>query len=264
MKVGLSTQLGLGLPLERHMRIAAALRVQYLQVRLDDLDIQRSLRFDRINALEKLVRSLGLRLTAHLPFIDVNLASLNPEVLHASRRTVGKWFGVLGELGVETVVAHAGKLSGDYPQREIKRARANLIESARELSRKARAAGMLFTVENDHNRTDYLIAGRPREIKEVAKRAACGVTFDVGHANTLGQSHAFVGALGDLIGNVHLSDNDGSGDQHLLLGNGTVDFRKLISQLAKVDYQGSLIIEVRSMTYHRKSLARLRTILASV
>ena len=71
-----------------------------------------------------------------------------------------------------------------------------------------------------------------------------GLCFDAGHNNTLSPAgflllHTYPGRLFAL----HLHDNDGAKDQHLLPGEGSVDWRGFRAALQKTSYCGPLLLE---------------------
>ncbi|MCL4519387.1 MAG: sugar phosphate isomerase/epimerase [Thaumarchaeota archaeon] len=79
-----------------------------------------------------------------------------------------------------------------------------------------------------------------------------GLTLDVGHANLGGsenKSIAIIERFGKLIRHVHLHDNYGGNssadDLHLPLGDGTVDFRAIMTSLMSAGYDGTLTLEVK-------------------
>ncbi len=71
-----------------------------------------------------------------------------------------------------------------------------------------------------------------------------GVLFDAGHALIAGEDiSAAIGNLGDRLFHVHLSDNDGQCDQHLIPGQGNFDFQALVHALRLALYEGFLTAE---------------------
>jgi sugar phosphate isomerase/epimerase len=48
---------------------------------------------------------------------------------------------------------------------------------------------------------------------------------------------------------LHVQDNDGSGDQHSLPGDGTIDWKEFLDILREIDYKGELVLEA-----HHQSL----------
>ena len=71
-----------------------------------------------------------------------------------------------------------------------------------------------------------------------------GVCLDTGHANIAGTLHSLMDTVSSRIITVHLHDNDGSGDQHLVPGGGTIDWQAVRSALDSSPYEGPLMFEV--------------------
>ncbi|MCB2209957.1 sugar phosphate isomerase/epimerase [bacterium] len=71
-----------------------------------------------------------------------------------------------------------------------------------------------------------------------------GVLFDTGHALLAGEdTSTAICHLGDQLLHVHLSDNHGERDEHLVPGQGIFDFKALIRALRLTLYEGSLMAE---------------------
>jgi len=72
-----------------------------------------------------------------------------------------------------------------------------------------------------------------------------GVLMDNGHSNVMGEAAAdAVKKLGDKLFHVHLDDNDGLRDQHLVPGDGKFDFIPFIQTLRDIGYDGFLGVEL--------------------
>jgi sugar phosphate isomerase/epimerase len=83
-----------------------------------------------------------------------------------------------------------------------------------------------------------------------------GMTFDFGHANTLGIVNDFLPFVGK-ASHIHIHDNNGLSDQHLPLGEGTIDWSRVGSAIAR-DYSGVAVVEGRSIEEAKKSIAVYR------
>jgi len=72
-----------------------------------------------------------------------------------------------------------------------------------------------------------------------------GVVLDNGHSHVVGESAAgMVARLGDRLFHVHVDDNLGQRDQHLIPGDGTFEFVPFISALQQAGYTGFLTAEL--------------------
>jgi sugar phosphate isomerase/epimerase len=72
----------------------------------------------------------------------------------------------------------------------------------------------------------------------------------------------FVRAFPDRIHSAQLSDNRGRVDEHMAIGKGTIDFRRVLGALRRIDFAGPLIIELfdvpKKLASHRRLLVLLR------
>ena len=68
--------------------------------------------------------------------------------------------------------------------------------------------------------------------------------LDTGHVGVVGESLVdYVFQLGEKLGHIHVDDNDGTSDDHLPPGCGTINFDPFFCALKKSSYQGYLSIE---------------------
>jgi len=72
-----------------------------------------------------------------------------------------------------------------------------------------------------------------------------GLHLDFGHAN-FGHDKAqiFCRRLGKDIRHVHFSDNRGTADHHMPLGVGSIDWKKAVTALKRIAYDGTITLEV--------------------
>lgn len=78
-----------------------------------------------------------------------------------------------------------------------------------------------------------------------------GICWDFGHTNEqkLNQQVA-LRAIGHRLKNLHINDNSGIRDEHLLPFLGTINWNDIIPVLAEIDYDGDLTFETGMMTRH--------------
>jgi sugar phosphate isomerase/epimerase len=68
--------------------------------------------------------------------------------------------------------------------------------------------------------------------------------YDSGHQNCFTPDIDYLAKYGDKLIALHLHDNDGSSDQHLLPFNGSINWKNIMEKLRKINYKGSLALEV--------------------
>jgi sugar phosphate isomerase/epimerase len=84
-------------------------------------------------------------------------------------------------------------------------------------------------------------------VRRVHERAATsfGFVLDTGHAHIAGDLSGLVNLAGRRLQSLHLHDNDGHGDQHLVPGEGTIDWVPFLRELRASGYEGPLMLEVQ-------------------
>ena len=76
-----------------------------------------------------------------------------------------------------------------------------------------------------------------------------GWCFDVGHAWCCGYAPDVLKECSVTPMSLHIQDNDGSGDQHLIPGDGTIDWNVFTQTLQEIGYLGDCVMEA-----HHQSL----------
>ena len=70
-----------------------------------------------------------------------------------------------------------------------------------------------------------------------------GWCFDTGHAHCRGFGADILDQCTVAPLSLHLQDNEGDGDSHLIPGDGTVDWRAVADALKRADYRGDCVLE---------------------
>ncbi len=92
----------------------------------------------------------------------------------------------------------------------------------------------------------------PRIIADLVKEVGSdwfGWCFDVGHAHCCGYEPKVLKKCSVVPMSLHIQDNDGSGDQHLIPGDGSIDLNAMIETLNELGYLGDCVMEA-----HHQSL----------
>lgn len=245
--------------LEDFLNFASKLRIRVLELKLDRLELLLALsKTDKLLEIKNLSNSYDFRYFVHAPNIDTNLASVNPLLRRAFKKTVLKVIVFAAELDAELLVSHVGRLSRDYPRKLVRKAMKNAIGSLRGINQVSNDLGMVFAIENDHKSSDYVLAGYPEQINFLVENVGCKLTFDIGHANTVGKIEDFTKLLDKFIVDVHLHDNNGREDEHLPIGKGSIDFVGLFKRMKDWRSTKPLIIECHSFAGLKESIDFVR------
>jgi sugar phosphate isomerase/epimerase len=101
---------------------------------------------------------------------------------------------------------------------------------------------------------------------ERVSRSNFGLTLDVGHLHCLGEPMVEnFGRWRDRLWNMHLEDMRRGVHEHLMFGEGEMDFALILRGLHEIDYRGGVFIELSRQSHDavntaRNSLAFLRAI----
>lgn len=88
------------------------------------------------------------------------------------------------------------------------------------------------------------VKGTLEYIFENIKDENVGLCYDAGHCHAHFKDEFDFEPFKDKIFAVHLHDNDASGDQHLLPYDGTIDWEKVMSEVASYGYNGPVTLEL--------------------
>ena len=200
------------------------------------------------------LRTYNLKYTVHSPFVDLNLASLNKNVQKLSIAEVKKSIDLARELESEIVVVHPGRipfLSQPFELETI----ATTRESIKICGDYARDLGVEIAIENMPKIESFLFQDI-YELNKLLEELEMFMTLDVGHAHTSGfkENELYF----DSIKHLHLSDNNREFDEHLALGEGTIDFKAIFDTFNEKNYDGIYIIEVNDKESVVKSIEYLK------
>jgi sugar phosphate isomerase/epimerase len=211
----------------------------------------------RVSILKDIGKSYGLRYTVHAPFAGMNIAVSSKSLLNAMLRRLKRSITNANALNCKTWIFHPGLKTGIsmfYPKADWTRN----LESVRILFKYARNYGVEAAIENV---TDPFIVRRVKDFKRFFREVHedVGLALDIGHANIVGQLDGFLIDFPDRIIHIHAHDNYGKRDQHLGIGYGNVDWKKVASLLKRMRYDKIVIIE--SVKHLNKSIQKMRKLL---
>lgn len=224
--------------------ILAAQSVRKIEVIICDTGF-----LDHTNVLEieKLKRDLRLAgmcvNSVHAPFgRGIDISSLDDKVQEQGVASIIKVIEFTQAVDAALMVVHAGegKVTADRSKRSDRAA--GVI---RELAVLAEEAEVVLAVENQPPGYTCGEAEETLKIVEAARSASVGVCFDTGHANLTGRFEEEARRLLPRTVTVHIHDNDGSEDQHLFPGRGTIDWALLADMFREHCLDAPLMAECR-------------------
>ncbi|MHC1631626.1 MAG: sugar phosphate isomerase/epimerase family protein [Methanotrichaceae archaeon] len=208
-----------------------------------------------------IAETTNLVITIHLPYSDLNLASMNQPIWDESVRQMKICLSLASEFS-RLAVVHPGHLS-PLGKHMPDRAWEQNILGIQQICDHAAELDMTIAVENMPN-IESLLGRMPEEIQGILEnvgRDNLGFVFDVGHANTNNNVDRFLD-LKDKIIHVHIHDNHGKRDEHLPVKWGTVDWTKVAKALN--GYKGRFVTESRNLTEGVQSMKKLKSFLDKI
>jgi len=154
------------------------------------------------------------------------------------------WLDLFAAVGVRAGVLHPGggalREAGRSEQEILARQAAALSALARHVE------GGDFVICLENIPSSAPLASDLRTIIDAAGGGDLGICLDTGHLNLAdGDQGRFVREARGLLRALHLADNDGSGDQHLMpFARGTVRWADLMTALREIAYSGLLNFEI--------------------
>lgn len=198
-----------------------------------------------------LVNSYDLKTSVHSPLSDINIASLNESIRKASVMEIKDSIDLASKIDASVVVVHPGHMA--FLVREFKdELMQSSLKSLKECLIHAEEYGINLCVENMPE-MDGMICKSLEELYELTQKTGVSIALDIGHAHSMGLSVDEMLKY-DNIGHIHLSDNDGSFDNHDAIGSKNIDFKSLFKGLKEIKFDGVCVIEVKKQVEILESL----------
>lgn len=166
----------------------------------------------------------GLDVRIHAATVDINIASLNRGIRSESVKQMIECGQYAEKIGAKTITVHPGIIGRNEPHLRS----AALEFSIESVGKIIDNTNVEISVENMPVRGKFL-ANTVEEIEMIQQATGCSLTIDTGHGNTCGNLEEMLSLKN--ISYCHLNDNDGVKDQHITLGEGTLD----LNLLKKID-----------------------------
>ena len=191
--------------------------------------------------LTAIAPSYDVKFSLHAPISDMNIASLFERTREAATLEMIASMEQAIEINASSVTFHPGMYSFVAPGQEAKSVD-RCKRSLRTIDRLMNEFGVQACLENMPS-LKFMLGRTAKEMFDLVDGTDMKICFDIGHANIMTQIDEMMDILGDRIRNVHIHDNSGVNDDHLAVGDGNIDFAKVLKKLSK--YKGNYIIETK-------------------
>ncbi len=198
----------------------------------------------RVQILNEVAKNYNLKYSIHAPFADINIASPSKTMRKAGLKRLRQSMQFAHDLDAYLVVFHPGgrsAISDFYPGANWKQNQ----ESIKQLHKWATDLGIKLAMENLPEKYGFLM-NTPQDFIRFYEETGLediGIVLDTGHAHLEGQTLAFLQKLPQKVVHIHISDNHGLVDEHLGLGDGTIDWITFAKEVKAANFSGTVLTE---------------------
>ena len=163
----------------------------------------------------------------HGPFTEIIPAGIDHRMVEAGFERLEEAYEVCSKLGIKRMIVHTGFVPLMYHKEWH-------IEKSRDFWKsflKDKPADFKILIENVFEDEPYMM----KDLIDAIDDSRAAVCLDVGHANAMTKKdipvEAWVEVLGERIEHIHIHNNDGSGDTHCDIDQGTMEWKKILNML---------------------------------
>ncbi|HJJ89490.1 MAG TPA: sugar phosphate isomerase/epimerase [Methanocorpusculum sp.] len=202
--------------------------------------------------IKKILRNTGLEASVHLPFSGLNPSSLNTEIWNTTVNQLSECITSASEI-TDTITLHPGYLEPNGKDATFVSWNTHK-EALNRIGEVAEREGVCVALENMPNFKDFYCRD-PYELEGFVDAASgIAMTFDIGHANTNGNMDTFCRVILPRAAHLHIHDNYGKYDDHLPLGKGNINWKKIIPMIQKTYHGKIMVVEGRNPAEGKISL----------
>jgi sugar phosphate isomerase/epimerase len=200
------------------------------------------LRSETIKKIRDISGKNDISLILHPPW-SLPISSPFPEIRGAVVKVAKKSIVLAKKLDADHLVLHSGykEVSGPAAAKNYE----ILVKNLKEIIKFGRKYGIKIGLENSDLHSHGMCIQVEDLLEVINAVRGLKIVFDIGHANTTKTGPVkYFKKIKHFVINMHLHDNDGKTDSHLLIGEGNVNFNGLFNECKKVKYYGPFILEL--------------------
>jgi sugar phosphate isomerase/epimerase len=203
--------------------------------------------------LKDVLASYDMLVTMHAPFTDLNPATPFQPVKGAVEQTLQSCVKLSEYLGAKIVTVHPGSV---HNEALVPLSAGNSVRTLQKMVSGSRGK-LLMSVENQtksRSKYHFPLASNAESLDLIlADVEGLRFTLDTGHAHANGQDFfALAQREGERLVEVHLSDNMGESDDHLVPGEGNSDFTGFMKHI-----ESTYVFMCLELDPHRYSAERV-------
>jgi len=184
----------------------------------------------------------------HAPFADrIDITAPEDEPRSQAVAELIKACEAAAYLGCSYIVLHPGpEREGRPPEHEFLLRMEKAAESLNQVAARCCQLGITLLLEN---MLAHLMFGHVRDMMYLLgeiKTCDVGTCLDTGHAHLAGELGQVIHKLSGHLKMVHVNDNHGQRDEHLIPGDGAIHWPWVLKELMAHGFSGQLVLEISS------------------
>ncbi len=220
------------------------------------------------NLMEEVFDSIAIKLkekpigySVHPPAWDINLTSENKAIRESSYNEYIKAIQFAEKIGAVHVVIHPGFIFSPVFDRKLAQKRA--ADYINRLCKIAKPLGVKLGIENvGYNGSSIFTEKEFLHFLDDIDETA-GYLIDTGHAHLNNWNiPSMIEQVSDRLLALHLHDNSGKADEHLPIGEGTIEWDSIFRSILSNNNESQLILEYAPGTDLKKLLKGKELLLA--
>jgi sugar phosphate isomerase/epimerase len=249
------------IPVEEVLEYARDNDLRHIEINLTEShSCLNSFEPSRIEAISAFTEAYDIGLSLHIP-ATINISDIIRPMRRAHSRKFREYISLAGALNASHITAHVGTFYWFPVERWMrKKALKRFVESMNEhleLCAKHHVSIALENVVPIPHGSDYVYLGdNIDDFAYLFTKLDCeNIRFclDTGHANLGEGVDRYLTHFADQLVTIHYHDNNGTNDEHLPVGDGTIDWTALSRSLVNLKYDGPLISECRKLKPHESA-----------
>jgi len=236
MKKGIYSWFGYALPFEERIKLIKEAGFDSVMLWWSDDNVP-------INGLKikqpAIVASYGLQIeNVHLPFNGINVLWEATADGDAYEKNIIDAIKECSQYDIKTVIMH---ITNGFKLPNLSNV---MLDRIKRIANVAKEYNIKLALENLKvvPALDYILANIQDD--------NVGFCYDSGHRNCFAKDIDLLGKYGDRLFAIHLHDNFGDTDMHMLPFDGNIDWEYVYEGIKKSNYHGALTLELEASKYH--------------
>ncbi len=211
----------------------------------------------KIEKLNQLAKDNNVRMALH-NMHTVNIADILPYYRKKGIKYILEIVSLANKIDASHITAHIGSFYWFPAEKSMrKKALDRFIKSVGSIMEECEKKKVCFALENavplPFGSEYYYLGDHLEDFHYIFSRLDSDyfqLCLDTGHANVGDGVLNYITEFSSRIRVIHYHDNKGDDDNHLPVGEGTVDWIKIAEALAKIEFTGPFISECREIDPH--------------